>query len=103
MRASEESSSPPIPAPAAARYICRAAAATGAGAWLFGYPFLTSHSQYIDLPLIGKVPFATALLFDIGVFLIVVGATVLVLIALAHQSLRWSRAREQDQAAGEES
>ena len=79
------------------------AAATGAGAWLFGYPFLTSHSQYIDLPLIGKVPFATALLFDIGVFLIVVGATVLVLIALAHQSLRWSRAREQDQAAGEES
>lgn len=48
------------------------------------------------------MPFATALLFDIGVFLIVVGATVLVLIALAHQSLRWSRAREQDQAAGEE-
>ena len=79
------------------------AAATGAGAWLFGYPVRTSHSQYIDLPLIGKVPFATALLFDIGVFLIVVGATVLVLIALAHQSLRWSRAREQDQAAGEES
>jgi multicomponent K+:H+ antiporter subunit A len=38
------------------------------------------------------VPTASALLFDIGVFALVVGATVLVLIALAHQSLRGRRA-----------
>jgi multicomponent K+:H+ antiporter subunit A len=31
---------------------------------------------------------ASALLFDIGVFSLVVGATVLMLIAIAHQSLR---------------
>ncbi|MFB9953172.1 monovalent cation/H+ antiporter subunit A [Rhizobium puerariae] len=69
------------------------AAATGLGAWFFGYPFLTSHFQYIELPLIGKMPAATALLFDLGVFSLVVGSTVLILVALAHQSIRINRLR----------
>ncbi|MCJ8142396.1 monovalent cation/H+ antiporter subunit A [Ancylobacter sp. A5.8] len=64
---------------------------TGMGSWWFGYPFLTSHFQYVELPVIGKVPAASALLFDLGVFALVVGATVLILIALAHQSLRSTR------------
>ncbi|BCP52037.1 monovalent cation/H+ antiporter subunit A [Kaistia sp. 32K] len=64
------------------------AAIVGAGSWVFGYPFLTSHSQYIELPLIGAVPAATASLFDFGVFSLVLGATSLMLIALAHQSIR---------------
>jgi multicomponent K+:H+ antiporter subunit A len=68
------------------------AAATGMGAWLFGYPFLTSDFRYLTLPVIGKVPAATALMFDLGVFAVVVGATVLILIALAHQSVRTPRA-----------
>ena len=34
---------------------------------------------------------ATAVLFDLGVFCLVVGATTLMLIALAHQSLRRPR------------
>jgi multicomponent K+:H+ antiporter subunit A len=68
------------------------AAATGMGAWLFGYPFLTSHARYVDLPLVGEVPAATALVFDLGVFSLVMGATVLMLIALAHQSIRKLRA-----------
>ncbi len=67
------------------------ATATGAGAWLFGYPFLTSWFAYTELPLVGRIPTASALLFDLGVFLLVVGATVLVLIALAHQSVRARR------------
>lgn len=73
------------------------AAATGAGAWLFGMPFLTSHSRYLSLPLIGDVPFATALIFDLGIYLLVVGAIVLILVALAHQSLRSSRARAKEE------
>jgi len=68
------------------------AAATGVGSWLFGYPFLTSHSQYAMLPVIGKVPLASAILFDFGVFSLVLGATVLMLIAIAHQSIRAPRA-----------
>ena len=64
------------------------AALTGIGSWLFGYPFLTSHTRYLELPVLGQIPFASALMFDLGVFLLVVGATALILIAIAHQSLR---------------
>ncbi|WP_414902328.1 monovalent cation/H+ antiporter subunit A [Sphingomonas flavalba] len=67
------------------------ATVTGAGAWLLGYPFLSSYFRYVDLPLFGTIPVASALLFDIGVFALVVGATVVVLIALAHQSIRVPR------------
>jgi len=66
---------------------------TGLGSWLFGYPFLTTFARYIDVPFIGDVPAASALLFDLGVFVLVVGATVLMLIAIAHQSIRSHRAR----------
>jgi multicomponent K+:H+ antiporter subunit A len=61
---------------------------TGAGAWLFDRPFLTSYFRYLDLPVFGRIPIASALLFDLAVFLLVVGATALVLIARAHQSIR---------------
>lgn len=61
---------------------------TGIGAWLAAHPFLTSHTRYLELPVLGKVPLASALFFDLGVFSLVVGATALILIALAHQSLR---------------
>ncbi len=78
------------------------AAFTGIGAWFLGYPFLTSHSRYLDLPLIGTVPAATALLFDLGVFALVVGSTVLILVALAHQSIRINRLRTIDAGKGED-
>ncbi|MCO5157451.1 MAG: monovalent cation/H+ antiporter subunit A [Aquamicrobium sp.] len=78
------------------------AAFTGIGAWLFGMPFLTSYFQYTDIPFIGKVPTASALLFDLGVFSLVVGATVLMLIALAHQSVRSHRVRAVEAAKAEE-
>lgn len=64
------------------------AALVGVGSWLFGYPFLTAHAQYVNLPLLGPVPAATALLFDLGVFAVVVGSVTLTVIAIAHQSLR---------------
>ncbi|KAA0011729.1 monovalent cation/H+ antiporter subunit A [Billgrantia pellis] len=52
---------------------------TGLGSWLFGYPFLTSAFGYFSLPLVGKFELATALLFDLGVYLAVVGATLMIL------------------------
>jgi multicomponent K+:H+ antiporter subunit A len=67
------------------------AVVTGVGAMVLGYPFLTSWFGYADLPLVGEVPMATALLFDIGVFMVVVGTTALMLVALAHQSIRAPR------------
>ena len=67
------------------------AALTGAGAMLFGYPYLTTYYDYTTIPYVAKMPTSSALLFDIGVFSLVVGATVLMLIALAHQSIRKHR------------
>ncbi|HKU69923.1 MAG TPA: monovalent cation/H+ antiporter subunit A [Burkholderiales bacterium] len=64
------------------------AAATGAGSWLFAHPFLTSHTAHLNLPLLGDLHFPSAFFFDLGVFSLVVGATGLMLIALAHQSVR---------------
>jgi multicomponent K+:H+ antiporter subunit A len=77
------------------------AVAAGAGAWTFGYPFLTSYFQYVDIPWIGRLPAATAMIFDLGVFVLVVGATVLMLIALAHQSIRAPREVKPDDAPAE--
>jgi len=67
------------------------ASGTGLAAWLFGRPFMTSYFGYAELPWIGQVPTASALIFDIGVFMLVVGATLLMLVALAHQSVRAHR------------
>jgi multicomponent K+:H+ antiporter subunit A len=66
---------------------------TGLGAWIFNYPYLTTWFRYAEIPLIGKVPLASALLFDLGVFFLVVGSTTLVLIAIAHQSIRTPSSR----------
>lgn len=67
------------------------ACGTGLGAWLFGYPFLTSHTAHVTLPLLGELHLPSAFVFDLGVFLVVVGTTMLILVALAHQSLRSRR------------
>ena len=67
------------------------ALAAGCSAWIVGYPFLTSMMGDVHLPLIGDVHLSTVILFDLGVLAIVLGATVLELIALAHQSIRTHR------------
>ena len=67
------------------------ALATGVGSWFLGYPFMTTHTAHLTLPLIGDIHIASALFFDIGVFTLVVGSTLLVLTALAHQSVRSHR------------
>ncbi|WP_022961258.1 monovalent cation/H+ antiporter subunit A [Halopseudomonas pelagia] len=59
---------------------------TGLGSLFWGYPFLTSAFGYFDIPLIGKTELATAMLFDLGVYLTVVGATLLILANLGKLS-----------------
>jgi multicomponent K+:H+ antiporter subunit A len=68
-----------------------AAAAAGIGAWALSLPFLTAIDTHLHLPAIGDVHVSSVLLFDLGVYLLVVGATLLILVALAHQSLRRPR------------
>lgn len=67
------------------------AALAGIGAWVVGYPFLTTHTAHITLPLLGELHLPSAFVFDLGVFAVVVGTTMLILIALAHQSVRSHR------------
>ncbi len=55
---------------------------TGLGSLLMGYPFLTSTFEYVSLPLIGKFELASALAFDLGVFLVVVGSVMVILVKL---------------------
>ena len=55
---------------------------TGIGSWFFGRPFMTTWFDYFDIPFIGEIELASALVFDLGVYLTVVGATLLILASL---------------------
>ena len=59
------------------------AAATGLGSWFSGSPFLTSAFGYLHWAPLEEFEWATAALFDLGVFLAVVGAVLLALESLA--------------------
>ena len=55
---------------------------TGLGAWFWGRPFLTSAHFYVSPPIFGEMHLATAALFDVGVYITVVGATMLLISVL---------------------
>ena len=67
------------------------AIATGLGSIVLGYPFMTTHTAHLTLPLLGEVHLASATFFDLGVFILVVGATLMILTSIAHQSVRSHR------------
>ncbi|MBN8234547.1 Na(+)/H(+) antiporter subunit B [Halobacillus kuroshimensis] len=60
------------------------AALTGIGGLLFDQPFLTQTFAYFQLPVLGKTELATALLFDLGVYLAVVGVTMTIILTIAN-------------------
>jgi len=68
---------------------------TGAAAIALGYPFLTSAFGHPVWPVVGEVPLASAALFDLGVFITVVGATLLALIVPAILGSERRRSRGQ--------
>jgi multicomponent K+:H+ antiporter subunit A len=55
------------------------AVVTGMAAWAFGEPFLTNGMLHPHIPLIGKIHLGSALSFDLGVFLVVVGALLVII------------------------
>ncbi len=58
------------------------AALAGLASWLFGYPFLTTAFTHVHWPLVGEFELASAMVFDTGVYITVVGATLLMLAQL---------------------
>jgi multicomponent K+:H+ antiporter subunit A len=77
---------------------CGLAAAflTGLVAMSLSYPFLTSTFTYLKWPVVGKFEVASAMAFDLGVFLVVVGATVLILVELGKLSHASHRMQQQE-------
>ncbi len=67
------------------------ALATGLASLYWGYPFMTTHTAHLNVPLLGEMHIASALFFDLGVFTLVVGATLVILTSIAHQSVRSHR------------
>ncbi|MGH3665673.1 MAG: MnhB domain-containing protein [Egibacteraceae bacterium] len=58
------------------------AGGTGAASWLLGAPFLTGGKVELDVPVLGLVKATSALAFDMGVYLVVVGLVLMVLCTL---------------------
>ncbi|MEO5732970.1 MAG: monovalent cation/H+ antiporter subunit A [Rubrivivax sp.] len=67
------------------------AVGTGVASFWFGAPFMTSTYDYPWLPGVGGVPLASASAFDLGVFMVVVGSTLAMLMAMARLSSSGSR------------
>jgi len=63
------------------------AAATGIASWFFGYPFLKSTFGYVTIPPLSKFELASAMAFDVGVFLTVLGAVMLALAELSRMGV----------------
>ena len=61
-------------------------AGTGAAAWLFGAQFLESGKVELELPVLGLVKATSALPFDVGVFLVVVGLVLAMLRTLGAEA-----------------
>ncbi|CAN5879021.1 hypothetical protein BH20ACT7_BH20ACT7_03410 [soil metagenome] len=61
------------------------AGGTGAASWLAGAAFLTSAKVEVTVPVLGTVKTTSALPFDIGVYLVVVGLVLAILSSLGGQ------------------
>ncbi|QHS22345.1 Na(+)/H(+) antiporter subunit B [Virgibacillus sp. MSP4-1] len=56
---------------------------TGIGSFIFGEPFLSQTYGHFHLPIFGDSELATAMLFDLGVYLTVVGVTLTIMLTIA--------------------
>ncbi len=72
------------------------AALTGLGSLFFAAPLFTSAFGYVTLPLVGTFELTTAMLFDVGVAMTVIGAVMLALAELSHIAQRAEKAFVED-------
>ncbi|MFD0961780.1 Na+/H+ antiporter subunit A [Paenibacillus chungangensis] len=59
---------------------------TGMGSFLFDVPFLSHTFDYFQIPLLGELELATALLFDLGVYLTVIGVTMTIIFTIGRDT-----------------
>jgi multicomponent K+:H+ antiporter subunit A len=70
---------------------------TGVGSFIWQQPFLKSWHDYLSIPLVGKVEVASAMAFDLGVYLTVVGACMLILASLGSLTSTTHRIRAEEE------
>jgi len=56
---------------------------TGTASFLFDVPFLSQSFTYVDLPFLGKTELTSALIFDLGVYMTVVGTTLTIITSIS--------------------
>jgi multicomponent K+:H+ antiporter subunit A len=55
------------------------ATGTGLASWAFGAPFLTSTFGYVHWPVVGEFELASAMAFDLGIYIVVVGVVMVII------------------------
>ncbi|WP_100010871.1 Na(+)/H(+) antiporter subunit B [Lentibacillus sediminis] len=60
------------------------AVGTGVGSFIFNQPFLSHTFGYFTFPIFGEIELATAMLFDVGVYLTVVGVVMTIILTIAN-------------------
>jgi len=61
------------------------AAGSGAGSLILRQPFMTGQWGSLEVPTLGKLEIGTPLLFDTGVYLVVLGVTLTIILSLAEE------------------
>jgi multicomponent K+:H+ antiporter subunit A len=64
------------------------AAGVGLVSLFFVRPFLTSAHGHVDIPLIGDIELASVIIFDLGVYLVVVATVLLILTELGRINIK---------------
>lgn len=64
---------------------------SGMGSFVFGAPFLTHTFEHLNLPFFGTTEIATAVIFDIGVALAVLGTAMSIIFAISEDICSWKR------------
>jgi multicomponent K+:H+ antiporter subunit A len=67
------------------------AAGVGLISWFFVRPFLTSAHGHIEIPLVGDIELASVIIFDLGVYLVVVATVLLILTELGRLNMKGAR------------
>lgn len=60
---------------------------TGVGSLVLDVPFLSQTFKYYDLPFLGKTELTTAFIFDIGVYMCVIGTTMTIITSISEDDI----------------
>jgi len=60
---------------------------TGVGSLVLDVPFLSQTFKYVELPFLGKTELTTAMIFDLGVYMCVVGTTMTIITSISEDDI----------------